>query len=77
MFNKKDIVVRKWDPVNEELVIVQSQDQMERLKLNLESLDPFLGPYPYDNWKKWVALSSRLTGEACLNKKTFKKLPPF
>ena len=58
MFHNKDIVVRKWDPVDEELVIVQNEDHLD---LDLERLDAFLGPYPYDNWKKWVALSSRLT----------------
>ena len=67
MFHKRDIVVRKWDPLNEELVGVQCEDQMEQLKNNLESLDPFLGPYPFNTWKKWVSLSSKLTGKRFLS----------
>merc|ERR1712136_405592 len=63
LFQKKDIVVRKWDSVKEEMLIVETEDQIDRLKQNLENMDPFLGPYPFENWKKWVALSSRLTAE--------------
>nr|CAG4642706.1 EOG090X0AVR [Evadne anonyx] len=53
----------EWDPINEELIAIQSGDQIDRLKQNPQSLDPFLGPYPYANWKKWVSLSSKLTEE--------------
>uniref|UniRef100_A0A8C5R8B1 Protein AAR2 homolog n=1 Tax=Leptobrachium leishanense TaxID=445787 RepID=A0A8C5R8B1_9ANUR len=35
----------------------------EKLRLQLTSLDPFLGPYPFDSLRHWVSLSSHIKKE--------------
>lgn len=62
-FRPSEFVVRKWDKVTEDISL-QPVDETEivGLKENIEVLDTFLGPYPYDVWKKWTSLTTYITG---------------
>ncbi|KAK4007695.1 protein AAR2 homolog [Daphnia magna] len=60
-FNKKDVVVRRWNPETEEVINNCSHEETDVLKKNLQNLDKHLGPYPFEMWKKWLSLSSRIT----------------
>lgn len=63
-FKQKSVVVRKWDPIAEELTEDGvSADDVQRIQDNLKDLDRFLGPYPYEGYKKWVSLSNFITPE--------------
>lgn len=44
------------------LTLLVSEEEKERFSENLKNFDQYLGPYPYDSWKKWISLSNRLTG---------------
>ncbi|XP_043840370.1 protein AAR2 homolog [Dromiciops gliroides] len=55
----------RWDAAREELDLSPApEEQLEAVRANLQELDRFLGPYPYDRLKKWVSLSSCLSEEA-------------
>lgn len=43
-----------------------SHEETDVLKKNLQNLDKHLGPYPFEMWKKWLSLSSRITSMFCL-----------
>lgn len=63
-FEQKSVVVRKWNPIAEELTEDGiSADDVQRIQDNLKDLDRFLGPYPYEGYKKWVSLSNFITPE--------------
>lgn len=63
-FKQKSVVVRKWDPIAEELTEDGvGADDVQRIQDNLKDLDRFLGPYPYEGYKKWVSLSNFITPE--------------
>ena len=38
-----------------------SAEEASRVKSNLKNMDSGLGPYPYDEWKRWVALTNRIS----------------
>ncbi|XP_071111198.1 protein AAR2 homolog [Haliotis cracherodii] len=61
-FQPREIVVRKWDKVTEDMTSdgVTAAD-MERFSTNMQELDRFLGPYPYENYKKWVSMTSHIS----------------
>ncbi|WAR04644.1 AAR2-like protein [Mya arenaria] len=59
-FKQREIVVRKWDRSLEEDV---SQADKERVEGNLQELDQYLGAYPYENYKKWISLTSHISEE--------------
>lgn len=61
-FKSKEIVVKKWDRQMEDVKEFEaSQDEMDRYRHNLQNLDGYLGPYPYDIWKDWVSLTNHLS----------------
>lgn len=63
-FEQKSVVVRKCNPIAEELTEDGiSADDVQRIQDNLKDLDRFLGPYPYEGYKKWVSLSNFITPE--------------
>nr|XP_022325747.1 protein AAR2 homolog isoform X2 [Crassostrea virginica] len=63
-FQQKSVVVQKWDDIKEELTEDGvSADDIQRIRDNLKDLDRFLGPYPYDGYKKWISLSNFITPE--------------
>jgi len=43
---------------------------VERIRSNLQTIDPSLGPYPYSCYQQWVSLSSNITAG------TLKRLNP-
>ncbi|XP_072761899.1 protein AAR2 homolog [Anoplolepis gracilipes] len=61
-FKKCEFLVKKWDS-KEEDVSSESvpEETVQRLKDNLKELDRYLGPYPYETYKQWGELSSRIT----------------
>ncbi|KAK5894808.1 hypothetical protein CesoFtcFv8_011461 [Champsocephalus esox] len=65
----KDILLARWDPKEEDLDFSPSQDEEEvsRIRANLQDLDPHLGPYPYEVIRKWVSLTDRLSEEVAKN----------
>jgi len=60
-FSPREVAIRRFNPHNEELLEEDSDEEISRLKSNLQNIDGNLGPYPYKSWKKWVSLSNRLT----------------
>ncbi|CAL8251479.1 unnamed protein product [Arctogadus glacialis] len=59
----REILLANWDPKEEDLDFSPSENEEEvsRVRANLQDLDPFLGPYPYEVMRKWVSLTDRLT----------------
>lgn len=39
-----------------------SEEEICRIRGDLLNLDRFLGPYPFDIWKRWKELTSKVTG---------------
>ncbi|KAL4228697.1 a1-alpha2 repression [Mactra antiquata] len=61
-FKQKEMLVKKWDKYNEDIFPGQvSTEEQERLESNIAELDQYLGPYPYDSYKKWVSLTNHIT----------------
>ncbi|XP_032221714.2 protein AAR2 homolog [Nematostella vectensis] len=59
---KGDIVVRKWDPAIEDLVNEKtSEEDLKKYRLGMKELDTYLGPYPFENHKKWLSLTSHIS----------------
>ncbi|KAK2720045.1 protein AAR2 homolog [Artemia franciscana] len=59
--NPKEVIGMKWNALSEDFEYITSAEELEPLKTNLENLDPFLGPYPYDTYKRWISLSHRVS----------------
>jgi len=38
-----------------------SEEEQERIEMNKQELDRYLGVYPYDTYKKWVSLTNHIT----------------
>ena len=57
-------MVKRYNPQTEGLSTEQfSFEQVERFKSNLKDLDRSLGPYPYESWKKWISLTSKISSQ--------------
>lgn len=39
-----------------------ADNEVEAMKNNITELDRYLGPYPFEIWDKWKALSKHITG---------------
>ncbi|XP_019723986.1 protein AAR2 homolog [Hippocampus comes] len=65
----RDILLANWNPKEEDLDFSASQNEEEvsRIRANLQDLDPYLGPYPYEVMRKWVSLTNRLNEEVANN----------
>ncbi|XP_067448563.1 protein AAR2 homolog [Thunnus thynnus] len=65
----REILLANWDPKEEDLDFSASQNEEEvsRIRENLQDLDPYLGPYPYEVMRKWVSLTDRLCEEVANN----------
>nr|CAG4640692.1 EOG090X02H9 [Eulimnadia texana] len=61
-FKKQEIVAKKWVATDEDFEDITDEEEIERFRANLKNLDPFLGAYPLESWKKWVSLSNKITG---------------
>lgn len=61
-FKRSEFVVKKWDSESEGISPVEVIDaEVARLKADLLNLDRYLGPYPFDTYKKWKNLTNRIT----------------
>ena len=45
----------------DECVVDVSAEEASRVKSNLKNMDSGLAPYPYDEWKRWIALTNRIS----------------
>ena len=45
----------------DECVVDVSEEEESRVKSNLKNMDSGLAPYPYDEWKRWISLSNRIS----------------
>ena len=59
-FNRGELLAKRWNRSAEEFEVLPAED-LERMKADLRGLDPYLGAYPYDSWKKWVSLTNRIS----------------
>ncbi|KAK7884191.1 hypothetical protein WMY93_027314 [Mugilogobius chulae] len=61
----REILLANWDAKEEDLDFSASKNEEEvsKIRANLQELDPHLGPYPYDVMRKWVSLTDRLNDE--------------
>ncbi|XP_020785590.2 protein AAR2 homolog [Boleophthalmus pectinirostris] len=61
----REILLANWNAKEEDLDFSASKNEEEvsKIRANLQELDPHLGPYPYDVMRKWVSLTDRLTEE--------------
>ncbi|CAH2292759.1 AAR2 homolog [Pelobates cultripes] len=59
---QKEIRLLHWNP-QDELMVPAPEEEAEKLREQLTSLDPFLGPYPYESLRCWVSLSSHINKE--------------
>lgn len=61
-FKQREVLVKKWDKYNEDIQLgVVSAEEQSRAESSLRELDQFLGPYPYESYKKWVSLTNHIT----------------
>jgi len=60
-FTRGELIARRWDSQNEDLVNDMCKDDIQRLKDDLKNIDKQLGVYPYESWAKWISLSNRIT----------------
>ncbi|CAJ0585561.1 unnamed protein product, partial [Mesorhabditis spiculigera] len=57
-FVAREIMVKKWDKSKETFVEeAASEDEVERFRANLKNIDGMLGPYPYETYRNWYALT--------------------
>nr|ACO15250.1 C20orf4 homolog [Caligus clemensi] len=59
-FSRGEVLVRQWNPLTEALESALDPSSISS-RDNLRNLDPHLGPYPYDSWKKWISLTNKIT----------------
>ncbi|XP_009677573.2 protein AAR2 homolog [Struthio camelus] len=68
---QRDLRVLRWNPTNEEVDLTPAvQEETEAMRGNLQEMDKFLGPYPYETLKKWISLTN------FINESMMKKLQP-
>ncbi|XP_051947671.1 protein AAR2 homolog [Xyrauchen texanus] len=59
----REVIVAHWNMREEDLDFSQNPDEVEQMRANIQELDAYLGPYPYDTLRKWVSLTDRLNQE--------------
>ncbi len=59
-FSRGELLAKRFEASSEDIVDNSAEDT-ERMKFNLRDLDPHLGPYPYESWKKWISLTNRIS----------------
>ncbi|GMT14800.1 hypothetical protein PFISCL1PPCAC_6097, partial [Pristionchus fissidentatus] len=61
-FESKEVLVKKWNKTTEDLdEATVSNEEIERYRSNLKNMDGMLGPYPYDEYRKWYSLTDFIT----------------
>ncbi|KAK2511712.1 Aar2 [Columba guinea] len=59
---RREVRLLRWDAASEALGLAPpAPGRAEALRENLQEMDRFLGPYPYESLKKWVSLTSFLS----------------
>ena len=54
-------MAKKWNPQTESIDdYTFSEEELERFKSHKQDMDRFLGAYPYDEYKRWISLTSSL-----------------
>lgn len=63
-FKQREVLIKRWDKKIEDVTTgpVSAEDQ-ERVTSNMKELDQYLGPYPYESYKKWVSLTNHVTDD--------------
>jgi len=59
-FTAGELLVRSWNQETENLLDDVSEEDQEKMKLDLRNLDPHLGVFPFQSRKKWMPLSNRI-----------------
>ena len=61
-FKLKEIVVKKWNAQTETIDATYSanENDLNSFQSNKQNLDRFLAPYPFDEFKRWLSLTSNL-----------------
>ena len=61
-FKLKEIVVKKWNAQAETIDAAYSanENDLSSFQSNKQNLDRFLAPYPFDEFKRWLSLTSNL-----------------
>ncbi|CAG0887788.1 unnamed protein product [Darwinula stevensoni] len=68
VFRRKELLVKNYDPHLEDIPPEPPHPNLvQRLKDNLKELDCFLGPFPYDSWKKWISLTGHISEDLIKN----------
>ncbi|KAH1021951.1 hypothetical protein HUJ04_011433 [Dendroctonus ponderosae] len=63
-FKKGELLVKKWSKLHEGVSSeIISEAEVVGLKENIQALDQFLGPYPFNVWEKWKSLTSDISEE--------------
>lgn len=63
-FKKKEVVAKKWNPKSESIEEnAFDDDQIRNFELNKKEMDRFLGPYPFDEYKRWISLTNHFNDE--------------
>ncbi|EPB65170.1 hypothetical protein ANCCEY_15767, partial [Ancylostoma ceylanicum] len=65
-FKSEEIVVKKWDKQKETFSDEVASDEEAvtfELRLNLKNIDSTLGPYPFENYRSWYALTDFINGQ--------------
>lgn len=59
----KEIFAKKWNTQTESIdtEYTFSAEEMARFESNRQDLDRFLGAYPYEEYKRWLSLTSNIT----------------
>ncbi|XP_034643669.1 protein AAR2 homolog isoform X1 [Trachemys scripta elegans] len=68
---QRDLQILHWNSLNEEVDLTPaSEEEIEIMRSNLQEMDKFLGPYPYETLKKWISLTN------FISEPVMKKLQP-
>ena len=60
-FKLKEVLAKKWNQQTETIDnYVYSSEELRGFSENRRELDKFLGPYPFDEYKRWISLAKNL-----------------
>ncbi|XGW08390.1 hypothetical protein V3C99_011039 [Haemonchus contortus] len=63
-FKSEEVLAKRWDKVKETFSDdVLSDEEVSRIRASLKTIDSHLGPYPFENYRSWYALTDFVTGE--------------
>jgi A1 cistron-splicing factor AAR2 len=60
-FKLGEVLAKRWNRTSETIENYElNEDQLNAFKLSKREMDRFLGAYPFDDYKRWVALSNNI-----------------